>query len=170
MDLNPVAWFIVKNELACTNPAEVKAFFDQIEDEVKPQIQPFYATDGVGGRKGRWFKNGPTETPMPEGFDPATLAPADRKDYRYAGAEAIYTFWAKHGPCPKPGCNHRTPIFRSPIVATKKLGVKYIPCTCKNKACGTTFHAELGDARIAPMPSRSFWAPSIPTRALPLLC
>jgi putative DNA methylase len=158
VDLNPVAWFIVKNELACTNPAEVKAFFDSVEAEVKPQIQPFYVTDGVGGKKGRWFKvapatasdAAPTETAMPEGFDPATLAPADRKGYRYAGPEIIYTFWAKHGPCPKPGCNHRTPIFRSPIVASKKLGVKYIPCTCKNKACGITFHAELGDARVAP--------------------
>ena len=30
IDLNPVAWFIVKNELACTDPKEVKAFFDQL--------------------------------------------------------------------------------------------------------------------------------------------
>ena len=147
VDLNPVAWFIVKNELACTDPAQVKAFFDQIEAEVKPQIQPFYVTDGVGGKKGRWFEG---EKAMPEGFDPTTVPPAERKKYRYEGPEVIYTFWAKHGPCPKPGCDHRTPIFRSPIVATKKLGVKYIPCTCKNKACGITFHAELGDARIAP--------------------
>lgn len=150
VDLNPVAWLVVKNELACTDPAKVKAFFNQLEAEVKPQVQPFYATDGVGGRKGRWFKVGPTETAMPDGFDPASLAPADRKGYRYAGPEVLYTFWAKHGPCPKPGCDHRTPIFRSPLIAYKKLGVKYIPCTCKNKACGTTFHAELGDARIAP--------------------
>ena len=50
------------------------------------------------------------------------------------------------------GCpyGHRTPIFRSPVVAIKKLGVKYIPCTCKNKNCRLNFHAELGDARIAP--------------------
>lgn len=158
VDLNPVAWFIVKNELACTDPAEVKAFFDQIEAEVKPQIQPFYVTDGVGGRKGRWFKvspatvlgPAPTETAMPEGFDPTTLAPTERTPYRYDGPEVIYTFWAKHGPCSKPGCGHRTPIFRSPVVATKRLGVKYLECTCKNKVCGTTFHAELGDARIAP--------------------
>jgi len=155
VDLNPVAWFIVKNELACTDPKEVKAFFDQIEAEVKPQIQPFYVTDGVGGRKGTWFKIDPKDTSaagekMPEGFDPCTLPPAERKRYRYSGPEVIYTFWAKHGPCSKPGCNHRTPIFRSPVVAIKKLGVKYIPCTCKNKSCGTTFHAELGDARIAP--------------------
>lgn len=151
VDLNPVAWFIVKNELACTDPAEVKAFFDQIEADVKPQIQPFYVTDGVGGKKGKWFQIAEAgDKQMPEGFDPTTVPPAERKKYRYKGPEVIYTFWAKHGPCPKPGCDHRTPIFRSPIVATKKLGVKYIPCTCKNKACGTTFHAELGEARIAP--------------------
>lgn len=151
VDLNPVAWFIVKNELACTDPSEVKAFFDQIEAEVKPQIQPFYVTDGVGGKKGRWFKvDEAGDKAMPEGFDPISLPPAQRKPYRYEGPEVIYTFWAKHGPCSKPGCGHRTPIFRSPVVATKKLGVKYLECTCKNKACGIQFHAELGDARIAP--------------------
>jgi hypothetical protein len=152
VDLNPVAWLIVKNELACTDPAEVKAFFDAIEAEVKPQIQPFYVTDGVGGRKGKWFKvaAGGAREEMPADFDPAKLPPSQRKGYQYEGPEIIYTFWAKHGPCPKLGCGHRTPIFRSPIVATKKLGVKYIPCTCKNKQCGTNFHAELGDARIAP--------------------
>jgi len=158
VDLNPVAWFIVKNELACTDPAQVKTFFDQIEAEVKPQIQPFYVTDGVGGKRGCWVKVQPAtepdgaaaETPMPDGFDPASLPPAERKHYRYEGPEVIYTFWAKHGPCAKPGCGHRTPIFRSPVVATKKLGVKYLECTCKNKACALRFHAELGDARIAP--------------------
>jgi len=89
---------------------------------------------------------------MPNTFDPSSLPPAERKHYRYEGPEVIYTFWAKHGPCMKPGCGHRTPIFRSPVVATKRLGVKYLECTCKNKAggCGIAFHAELGDARIAP--------------------
>jgi adenine-specific DNA methylase len=150
VDLNPVAWFIVKNELACTDPEEVRAFFDQIEAEVKPQIQPFYVTDGVGGRKGTWFKVGVDgrREKMSDDFDPIKLPYNERKEYQYEGPEVIYTFWAKHGPCTKPGCGHRTPIFRSPIVATKQLRVKYIECTCK--ACKTVFHAELGDARIAP--------------------
>ncbi len=81
-------------------------------------------------------------------FDPISLPPDQRKPYQYDGPEVIYTFWAKHGPCSKPGCKHRTPIFRSPIVATKKLGVKYLQCTCKQ--CKTIFDAELGEARIAP--------------------
>ena len=87
---------------------------------------------------------------MPDTFDPLTLTPDERKAYRYDGPEVIYTFWAKHGQCTKPGCEHRTPVFRSPVIAEKKLGVKYISLTCKNKQCKTEFHAELGAARMAP--------------------
>ena len=34
------------------------------------------------------------------------------------------------------------------MIAEKTLGVKYIELTCKS--CKTVFHAELGDARMAP--------------------
>jgi putative DNA methylase len=47
---------------------------------------------------------------------------AERKKYRYEDPEMIYTFWAKHGPCSKPGCGHRTPVSRSPLIAEKVLG------------------------------------------------
>ena len=47
VDLNPVAWFVVKNELACTDPDEVREFFEKIESEVKPAIQPFYVTQSA---------------------------------------------------------------------------------------------------------------------------
>jgi len=153
VDLNPVAWFVVKNELACTDPVEVKRFFDQIEAEVKPVIQPFYVTDCPRGHTGKWFELAETgdqadDRPMPADFDPITLPPDERKKYRYEGPEIIYTFWAKHGPCSKPGCGHRTPVFRSPVIAEKVLGVKYIELKCKE--CKTVFDAELGDARMAP--------------------
>jgi putative DNA methylase len=157
VDLNPVAWFVVKNELACTDPAEARNFFDQIEAEVKPVIQPFYVTECPHGHKGHWFRLTGTDDPandesMPDDFDPLAIAPEDRKQYRYAGPEVIYTFWAKHGPCSRQDCGHRTPIFRSPVIAEKKLGVKYIPLTCKK--CKTEFHAELGAARMAPAAER----------------
>jgi adenine-specific DNA methylase len=145
VDLNPVAWFVVKNELACTDPEEVKKFFDQIEAEVKPQIQPFYVTDCPRGHKGCWIE---VATGKPAAVDPFTLLPEERKKYRYEGPEVIYTFWAKHGPCARHDCNHRTPVFRSPVIAEKKLGVKYMELTCKE--CKTVFHAELGSARMAP--------------------
>jgi putative DNA methylase len=153
VDLNPVAWFVVNNELACTDPGEVRKFFAQIEAAVKPVIQPFYVTECPRGHVGRWFKLKGTDNPadeerMPEAFNPLSLLPDERKQYRYEGPEVIYTFWAKHGPCSKPGCGHRTPIFRSPVIAEKKLGVKYLELTCKS--CKTEFHAELGSARMAP--------------------
>jgi hypothetical protein len=157
VDLNPVAWFVVKNELACTDPADVKAFFEKIEAEVKPAIQPFYAAECPRGHVGRWFRKAADcadtgDEQMPADFDPLVLQPEERKHYRYEGPEVIYTFWAKHGPCSKPGCGHRTPIFRTPVIAEKKLGVKYIDLTCKR--CKTAFHAELGAARMAPSAQR----------------
>lgn len=150
VDLNPVAWFIVKNELACSDPTQVKAFFDEIEAEVKPQIQPFYTTTCPRGHKGRWI-DVRTDQPAPADIDPINLAPEERKHYRWQGPEVIYTFWAKHGPCAgsqgQP-CGHRTPIFRSPVIAEKKLTAYYLPIDCP--ACGYQFHAELGETRMAP--------------------
>src|SRR5262249_51192025 len=113
----------------------------------------FYVTECPRGHTGRWHRATATGEPsndqqMPTDFDSLSLAPAERKQYRYEGPEVIYTFWAKHGPCSRPGCGHRTPIFRMPVVAEKKLGVKYIELTCKK--CKTAFHAELGAARMAP--------------------
>ena len=165
VDLNPVAWFVVKNELACTDPEEVKKFFNQIEAEVKPIIQPFYVTECPRGHVGHWFRkiesgDNTGEEEMPGDFDPLALAPEERKHYRYQGPEVIYTFWAKHGPCSKPGCGHRTPIFRTPVIAEKKLGVKYIDLTCKS--CRTAFHAELGAARMAPAAERVVLANEFP--------
>src|ERR1035441_368713 len=35
-DLNPVAWLVVKNEVAGSDPEQVRAMFTEIEREVKP--------------------------------------------------------------------------------------------------------------------------------------
>ncbi len=150
IDLNPVAWFVTKNEVACSDPAQVKALFDHIEAEVKPLIQPFYTTTCPRGHKGRWI-DVRTERPAPDGLDPIDLAPSERKHYRWEGPEVIYTFWAKHGPCrgsQGKSCGHRTPIFRSPVIAEKKLSTKFIPVDCPH--CGHHFNAELGETRMAP--------------------
>lgn len=104
VDLNPVAWFVVKNELACSDPAQVKLFFDYIESEVKPQIQPFYTTTCPRGHKGNWIE---IISGKIVNVNPAELSFEERKKYRWEGPEIIYTFWAKHGPCQAKGCNHR---------------------------------------------------------------
>ena len=62
--------FVVKNELACTDPAEVKKLFDQIEADVKPQIQPHYVTECPRGHKGKWID---LRTNAEVAVDPAAL-------------------------------------------------------------------------------------------------
>lgn len=146
-DLNPVAWFVVKQELANIDLDEVKRLLADIEAEVKPQIMPFYYCDGPNGEKGTWTHK-PTGTVMGPDFDPLSLKPEARKDYTYEGPEIIYTFWAKHGPCQVTGCGHRTPIITSPVMAVKTLSVKHWEHACAS--CGAEFDIEEADARMAP--------------------
>ncbi|HCH8091327.1 TPA: DUF1156 domain-containing protein [Acinetobacter baumannii] len=147
-DLNPVAWLVVKNELADVDLDEVNKLFDHIEREVKPQIMPFYACEGPNGEKGKWTQRS-TGKVMGDDFDPLTLTPEERKDYTYEGPEVIYTFWAKHGPCAAPGCGHRTPLMTSPVVAVKSLSVKtWQDVECQH--CGSSFDLERQEARMAP--------------------
>lgn len=145
VDLNPVAWFVVKNELACSDPEQVRALFDEIERQVKPRIQPFYTTTCPRGHKGQWVD---VTTGEPADVDPIDLPPDQRSGYRWEGPEVIYTFWAKHGPCQAKGCGHRTPIFKTPVIAEKKLSTAYMELVCPG--CGLLFHAELGETRMAP--------------------
>lgn len=174
-DLNPVAWFVVKNEMAQVDIEEVKRLLADIEAEVKPLIMPYYACDGPGGEKGKWFRRKGTkkrektlvqsdllaaakaEAPaneadwqeLPVSFDIFTVPWQERKDYRYEGPEIIYTFWAKHGPCQREGCGHRTPIMSTPVVAVKTLTVDaWEGHACRG--CGKKFDVERHAARMAP--------------------
>jgi putative DNA methylase len=56
VDLNPVAWFVTKNELAGSDPVQVRALFERIEAQVKPVVQPFYTTTCPRGHKGKWVE------------------------------------------------------------------------------------------------------------------
>jgi putative DNA methylase len=146
-DLNPVAWFVVKQELADVDLNEVKRLLADIEAEVKPQIMPFYYCDGPNGEKGNWTHKSSGKV-MDADFDPLALKPDERRDYSYEGPETIYTFWAKHGPCQVTGCGHRTPIMTNPVMALKTLTVKSWEHECTS--CGAEFDIEDFEARMAP--------------------
>ncbi len=45
VDLNPVAWFVVKQEFAKPDLDAVKRLLADVEAEVRPQIMPFYACE-----------------------------------------------------------------------------------------------------------------------------
>lgn len=151
-DLNPVAWFVVKNEVTPVDVDEVKRLFAEIEAEVKPYVIPYFTCDGPEGEKGVWFKRSATATggweKLPADFDIWTVSWQDRPQYRYEGPEIIYTFWAKHGPCESLSCGHRTPLMTTPVIAIKTLAVKHWPdFECD---CGKTFDVEQFPARMAP--------------------
>lgn len=177
-DLNPVAWFVVKNELAQVDRKAVEALLADVEREVKPQIMPFYACDCPRGHKGTWTHL-PTGKVMGADFDPLSLTPEQRKDYSYGrwrtrrgellplsfdaerlgpkerndvyfdAIETIYVFWAKHGPCQVTGCGHRTPVMSAPVVATKTVTVRAWESYVCTK-CRGRFDVEETRASIAP--------------------
>ena len=76
-DLNPVAWFVVKNELTQADPAEMQKLLDQIEAVVKPQIMPYYACDCPRGHKGKWTHKSSKRVMGPD-FAPFALTPEQR--------------------------------------------------------------------------------------------
>ena len=147
-DLNPVAWFVTKNELAKVDPNKVNALLAEIEAEVKPQIMPFYACDCPRGHTGTWTHR-PSGKEMDAEFNPLSLSREDRKAYFYEGPEIIYVFWAKHGPCQVTGCGHRTPIMSNPVMAVKTIAVKaWENHRCPE--CRNYFDIEEAEARMAP--------------------
>ena len=146
-DLNPVAWFVVKTELADVKKAEVEALLADIEAEVKPQIMPFYACNGPHGERGTWTRIADNKR-MGADFDPLALKPEERKAYAYDGPQIIYVFWSKHGPCQVTGCGHRTPVMSSPVLAVKELSIKAWPHKCPK--CKVSFDIEESEARMAP--------------------
>ena len=146
-DLNPVAWFVVKNELADVKRAEIEALLTDVEAEVRPQVMPFYACECPRGHEGRWRRVSTGEV-MGTGFDPLALAPDERSHFAYHGPETIYVFWAKHGPCQVTGCGHRTPLISNPVMAVKTLTVKAWQHRCPR--CERAYDVEEHDARMAP--------------------
>jgi putative DNA methylase len=146
-DLNPVAWFVVKQALTKVDLNEAKQFLQAIEEEVKPQIMPYFYCDGPDGERGVWTNKNINKV-MPHDFDPLSIPEDQRKNYKYEGPEIIYTFWAKNGPCQVTGCGHRTPIMSSPVMAIKSLSVKFWHHECSK--CKTSFDIEEDSVRMAP--------------------
>ena len=61
VDLNPVAWFVAKNELACTDPRDSTAFFKELKTSsnlefnrsMKPNARGDTLEDGIESRRVR---------------------------------------------------------------------------------------------------------------------
>jgi len=94
-DLNPVAWFVVKNELAKINIDEVKRFEEDLEKEIKPQIIPFYACNCPRGHKGKWLRFDDKNAPIKPFFDePVIGAPLEKDIKKFNESVSTFEGWS----------------------------------------------------------------------------
>lgn len=100
IDLNPVAWFIVKTEVEPVDIEALKSAFERLA------ARPVTWNDGKPLRESLLDLY---RTEVQPGFD----------------ADVIYTFWVKHGICTAPTCKKEVPLFKDYFVAAKTLSVKY---------------------------------------------
>ena len=100
IDLNPVAWFIVRTEI---EPVDLDALQDAFE---RLAARPVAWNGGVPLRESLL------------GLYRTKVAPE-------VEADVIYTFWVKHAVCTDPTCKREVPLFKDYLVAQKTLSVRY---------------------------------------------
>ncbi|MBI4468461.1 MAG: DUF1156 domain-containing protein [Acidobacteria bacterium] len=133
IDLNPVAWFIVKTEIEPVDLDALKAAFDRL------------AARPVAWNSGRPLKEtllGLYRTEIAEGVE----------------ADVIYTFWVKSAICTDPNCRREVPLFKDYIIAQKTPKIRYH----RNAICPTCrkeFDWEVQFASLIAEPSLMVNAP-----------
>jgi len=123
IDLNPVAWFIVKTEIEPVDIDGLKKSFERLSNRivswsgkpVKETLLDLYKT----------------ECPS-----------CGNKD-----ADIIYTFWVKSAPCTTGTCEHQTPLFSDYIISYKKPSIRYYE-DCECPECNKKFDWEIEPATL----------------------
>ncbi len=117
IDLNPVAWFIVKTEV---EPVDLKELDDAFKRLAERPVE---------------WSGGKTLRDTLLGLYRAEAEPGIE-------ADVIYTFWVKHAICTDPNCKRESPLFDDYIIAYKAPSVRYHPdVTCPH--CGKIYDWEI---------------------------
>jgi len=121
VDVNPVAWFVVKKSIEPVDLEKLDAAFRRLEAEVAPDILKFYRTPcpNVGQTSG-----------LPSGLP-------------YHLADVMYVFWVKTVRCSS--CGQKTRLFNSFRLATKN-GQDAVVCP----ACYGVHWVDVGQASGLP--------------------
>lgn len=122
IDLNPVAWFVVKTEIEPVDIDALKAAFERL-----------------AARPVAWNGGKPLRETLLDLYK-TEAAPGVQ-------ADVIYTFWVKHAICTDPTCKKEVPLFKDYIVAHKTVSVRYwrdIACP----ECGKSFDWESQPATL----------------------
>ena len=117
IDLNPVAWFIVKTEV---EPVDLDALRDAFER--------------LAARPVTWNRGAPLRETL--------LGLYRTQVTQELTADVIYTFWVKHAICTVPTCKREVPLFKDWFIAQKTVSVRYHrDVTCPK--CGKLFDWEI---------------------------
>ncbi len=122
IDLNPVAWFIVKTEVEPVDLEELQEAFDRL-----------------AARPVDWNDNKPLRE---------TLLGLYKTEIE-SGVEAdvIYTFWVKHAICTDPNCKREVPLFKDYIISRKSPSVRYFrDVACPH--CGQTYDWDIENVSL----------------------
>jgi adenine-specific DNA methylase len=127
IDLNPVAWFIVKTEVEPVDLEKLKAAFEPLAER---------PVDWNGGKPLRETLLDLYKTEMEPTVE----------------ADVIYTFWVKHAICTDPNCRREVPLFGDYIIARKTPTVRYHPdVTCPH--CRKIYDWEIEVASLIANPA-----------------
>jgi 16S rRNA G966 N2-methylase RsmD len=128
IDLNPVAWFIVKTEVEPVDIESLREAFERLANRptssgktVKDELLSHYKTRCPCCNNG----NGSNGTK----------------------ADIIYTFWVKSAICTNPLCKKEVPLFSDSIIAQKSPSIRYYQDISCPK-CKKTFDWEVEPASL----------------------
>ncbi|MBI4489411.1 MAG: DUF1156 domain-containing protein [Deltaproteobacteria bacterium] len=128
IDLNPVAWFIVKTEVEPVDIEALKGAFARLAE-----------------RKVAWSGKSVRETLLDQY---KTSCPCCGNE----AADIIYNFWVKSAVCTIESCKKEVPLFSDYLIAQKSPSIRYHrDCTCPK--CGRTFDWEVEPACLIAEPS-----------------
>ena len=129
IDLNPVAWFIVKTEVEPVDLNELRAAFDRLAARPTASGKPL---------REELLSHYKTECPACGNPD----------------ADIIYVFWVKSAICTDQKCRKQVPLFPNYLVAQKSPSIRYhCDVRCSNPKCGKTFDWEIESAALVGNPA-----------------
>ncbi|MCK4727927.1 MAG: hypothetical protein KAT27_03305, partial [Desulfobacterales bacterium] len=133
IDLNPVAWFIVKTEVEPIDLDELQEAFERL-----------------AARPVDWNQNKPLRETL--------LALYKTEIEPGVEADVIYTFWVKHAICTDPNCKREVPLFKDYIISRKSPSVRYFrDVTCPH--CGQTYDWDIDNVSLVINPEMMVNAP-----------
>jgi adenine-specific DNA methylase len=124
IDLNPVAWFIVKTEVEPVDLDELRAAFERLAAWPTASGKPL---------REELLSHYKTECPACGNSD----------------ADIIYVFWVKSAICTDAKCRKQVPLFPNYLVAQKTPSIRYYgDVRCPNARCGKKFDWEIQPAAL----------------------